>query len=246
MNKKTMRPCRRASRKLSGSVLVEILVAMVIALFMLSGLLAAFLGMRQAHADQDRLAALQDNERLALTVLTDSVRAAGYFPDPLNGSVLTALPFAEGDFGQFAAGQGIVGRSAANGAGEALTTRYMTASGDGVTNCLGQTNTSGDTQVYTNTFAVSAAGELTCSLDGNAPVALVGGITRFAVLYGTDGADSGNVDRYLSADEVTRANLWPLVRSARIALTFANPNARQPGQPASTNWEQTVGLLNRL
>ena len=183
---------------------------------------------------------------MALTVLTDSVRAAGYFPDPMNGSVLTALPFAEGDFGQLAAGQGIGGRSAGDAAGESLTTRYATASGDGIANCLGQTNSSGATQVYTNTFAVSAAGELTCALDGNAPVALVSGIRRFTVLYGADSADSGNVDRYLSADEVTRANLWPLVRTARIAVTFSNPNAGQPGQPASTNWEQTVGLLNRL
>ncbi|MFC4519527.1 PilW family protein [Cupriavidus pinatubonensis] len=241
MNAKTMRP-----RRPSGMTLIEILVALVIAMFMLVGLLAAFLGMRQAHADQDRLAALQDNERMALTVLTDSVRAAGYFPDPLNGSALTALPFAEGEFGQLAAGQGVGGRSAASGVGESLTSRYMTASGDGIPNCLGQTNTSGAAQVHINTFAVSAEGELTCSLNGSAPVVLIGGITRFSVLYGTDGGDAGNVDRYLSADEVTRASLWPLVRTARIALTFANPNARQPGQPVSTNWEQTIGLLNRL
>lgn len=245
MNAKTMRPRRWAGRRPSGTTLIEILVAMVIALFMLGGLLAAFLGMRQAHADQDRLAALQDNERMALTVLTDSVRAAGYFPDPLNGSAVSALPFAEGDFGQLAAGQGIGGRSAASGVGESLTTRYVTDSGDGITNCLGQTNTSGAAQIHINTFAVSADGELTCSLNGAAPVVLVGGITRFSVLYGTESGDAGNVDRYLGADEVTRASLWPLVRTARIALTFANPNARQPGQPASTNWEQTIGLLNR-
>ena len=44
MNERTMRPREPAGRRHAGSVLVEILVAMVIALFMLSGLLAAFLG----------------------------------------------------------------------------------------------------------------------------------------------------------------------------------------------------------
>jgi len=224
---------------------VEILVAMAIALFMLSALTAIFLSMRSTFVDQDELAQLQDNERLALTVLTSIIQSAGYFPDPMNQLAVEALPPSAGHaYGDFDAGQAVVGTSGEFGASDTLTARFATASGDGILNCHGQANTSGASVVVVNRFAVEN-GALTCALDGGAPMPLVSGVTGLRVLYGTDTVNDGDVDRYLSATAVGEGGFWPHVRTARVTVTFANPYARHPGQPKTLSWTQTIGLMNR-
>ena len=73
-----------ASRRLaSGLTLIEMMVAVTIGLFIALALSSVFLSLKSAFVSQDQLAQLQDNERLALTILTSSVEMAGYFPDPV-------------------------------------------------------------------------------------------------------------------------------------------------------------------
>jgi len=241
----SMRHPRRIGIHQAGLSIVEILVAMVIGLFMLSALITMFLGMRRTFGDQDQLAQLQDNERLALTVMTNAIQSAGYFPDPLNNVVTDVLPASAGNpYGDFAAGQAVVGTSGENGASDTLTARFSTASGDGILNCHGQSNSSGADVVYVNSFAVLRH-ELTCALDGGAAMPLVSGVTRFNVLYGTDTVNDGNVDRYLSAAAVTAGEYWSQVRTTRVTVTFANPYAGQTGQPRTLSWTQTISLMNR-
>ncbi|MEC3764828.1 MULTISPECIES: PilW family protein [Cupriavidus] len=242
-----LRGSRRGYRCAQAGVsLVEVLVAMVIALFMLAALMTVFLNLRGTVRDQERLAALQDSERLVMTMLANTVQSAGYFPDPLNQVAADALPaLADNAFGDFVAGQAIVGQSGADGASDTLTARFVTASGDGIMNCQGAANTSGASVAYLNTFAVNAANELTCAVNGGAPVPLAGGISALRVRYGTDTGNGGNVDTYLSASAVSAGALWGQVRSARVTLTFANPFAGQPGQPATLGWTQTISLMNR-
>ncbi|MBV8272685.1 MAG: PilW family protein [Cupriavidus sp.] len=240
-----MRHLRRIGIHQAGLSIVEILVAMVIALFMLSALITMFLSMRSTFGDQDQLAQLQDNERLALTVFTNAVQSAGYFPDALNNAATDVLPLSTGNtYGDFAAGQAVVGTSGENGASDTLTARFATASGDGILNCHGQSNTSGADAVYINSFAV-VSNALTCALDGGAAMPLVSGVTGFNVLYGTDTANDGNVDQYLSAAAVTAAEYWPQVRTTKVTVTFANPYAEHPGQPPTLSWTQTISLMNR-
>jgi type IV pilus assembly protein PilW len=62
----------------------------------------------------------------------------------------------------------VVGTSGANGASDTLTARFMTANGDGILNCQGQSNTSGANVVYVNSFAVNVNNELTCAINGGA------------------------------------------------------------------------------
>jgi type IV pilus assembly protein PilW len=230
----------------AGVSLLELMIALALALFILLGLSTVFLQMKTSFTAQDRLALLQDNERLALTVLTATVRTAGYFPDPVIRSASEELPARSGAFGTFAAGQGLVGQSGANGR-DTLTSRYSAAGGDLLlVNCLGQINTKPHPDVLISTYSVSETGELLCSTDGGATTTpLVSGVTGLAVLYGTDTDGSGDADRYLGAADVAAGGLWPRVRTARITLTFRNPFAGQPGQPATVSWMQTVDLMNR-
>lgn len=240
-----MTPRPSGPRRCAGLSLVELMVALALGLFILLGLSMLFLQMKTTFLAQDRLALLQDNERLALTILTATVRSAGYFPDPLNRQAAQELPAASGAFGSLAAGQGLVGNTTT--AGDTLTSRYSAAGGDRLlVNCLGQTNTLPNPQVFINTYSVSAAGELLCSTDGGATsTPLVSGVTALAVLYGTDTDDSGSVDRYLRAGDVAAGLLWPKVRTVRVTLALRNPFAGQPGQPATVSWVQTIDPMNR-
>src|SRR4029077_6122706 len=65
-----------------GFTLVELMVTVGIALFLLGGLVTIVQNVRQTSITQQRLAELQDAQRFALTVITDAVQAAGYFNDP--------------------------------------------------------------------------------------------------------------------------------------------------------------------
>jgi type IV pilus assembly protein PilW len=237
-------PHASSSRRQRGLSLVELMVAVAIGLFMLSGFAASFVGVKRSFVAQDRLASLQDSERLALGLLTATVQAAGYHPDPLNQPAPVALPSATTEFGSFAPGQGVAGTGDAQAA-TSLTTRYVIAPGETLADCAGRRNETGAPLLVVNTYTVGADRTLRCSIDGGASsIALVNQVQSLSVLYGA-AADAGHVDRYLSADEVTAAGLWNRVRSARITVRFVNPYAGTPGEPATIDWMQHVNLMNR-
>ena len=88
---------------------------------------------------------------------------------------------------------------------------------------------------------------LTCALNNAAAVPLVSGVQSLKILYGvkTDFTlDNGAVDSYLQASEMTAAN-WNNVISVTVTLTFLNPLAGQPNQPATIAVQRVVGVMNR-
>jgi len=225
------------THRVHGHSLVELMIALVIALVMMLGLTTVLVQMKGVFVAQDQLAQLQDNERLALTVLSGSLHSAGFFPDPASNTAAQALPANS----MFAAGQALVGQD------RTLTVRYSAPPGDTrLVNCLGEHNKTTANLVLMSTFSVAPhpQNELLCSTDGGVTsTPLVGNVTGMEVRYGTDSADSGQVDRYLEAAQVNTAGLWPRVRSVQLTLTFANPLAR-PGEPATVAWVQTIDLMN--
>jgi type IV pilus assembly protein PilW len=89
--------------------------------------------------------------------------------------------------------------------------------------------------------------QLVCSLNGAAAVPLVTGIKRMDVKYGVKrdfSTDNSNVDTYLQAKELTAAD-WNNVSSIRVRLTFINPLANQPGQPATFKFTRVVAVMAR-
>ena len=189
---------------------------------------------------------MQDNERLALTILTNVVQQAGYFPNPTVNTALSAFPAN----GSLAAGQVISGTSGATAGTDTVTTRFATASGDGTMNCLGQTNTTGAQQVYINTLSVNANNELQCAMTlissgVTTTVPLVSGVTRLSVLYGTDTNSNGYDDSYLTAAQVAASGYWSQVHTVQVTLTFTTQFGNQVGQAQSTTWVQNIGLKNQ-
>lgn len=235
------------ARRQVGSGLIEILIAMLIALFLMAGVVVVFVNLKNAFTSQDQLAQLQDNERLALTILTNTVQAAGYYPDPVGSTALLSLPASTNAvYGSLAAGQPISGTTGGAGANDVLTVQFATASGDGIMNCQGQTNTSGGGQVYINTFSISANNELQCSVNGATAVPLVSGVSAFNVLYGVDSNNNRSTDTYMTATQVATAGLWSSVRTARIQLRFITPFNNPGGQPQTTQWLQTISLMGQI
>ncbi len=241
----------KRARPQAGVTLVELMVALTIGLFIALALGAIFMNAKSTFLAQDKLANLNDSERLGISVLTAGVQLAGYFPDPQVRQAADALP-AEGtpqSTVQFKAGQAVVGLSGASGASDTLAIRFVSASGDGLLNCQGSVNTSGANQLVTNVFSISPNNELQCAVNGNDPVPLVGNVTAMSVLYGTDSGAGGNIDKYLTATEVTAGALWGRVKSVQVRLTFATQfNAKQvgPGASTTTMWVQNIGVMGAL
>jgi type IV pilus assembly protein PilW len=256
----------RAVRDERGFTLVELMVTVAIALFLLGGLVTMVGNVRQTDVNQRALAQLQDQERFALTVLTDVVQAAGYFPDPVVWTPASSLL----QNGNWEAGQAILGTAGAAPASDTLSVRYRTAVNDGVILCDGSSNTAqGPTHAFTNMFSVQPAaptatppvlGGLYCQVDnlGSSAVApagvlIVPGVVGMKVYYGVkrDFAFTDyNVDTYLTANQMCSPLLnpcgddWSNVSSVRVILTFTNPLAG-PGQPATIQFERVIEVMAR-
>jgi type IV pilus assembly protein PilW len=235
-----------------GFTLVELMVTVAIATFLLFGLFSIVQNVRVTYANQQLLAQLEDAQRLAMIMMTDVTQEAGYFPNPV---LYTAadLPAT----GAFQLGQPISGTHAngINAPGDTLSVRYLTASGDGILNCHGTSNTTGGTLVYTNTFSI-VAGQLMCDPgDGSGALPLVSGVTNLQVLYGVkrNFAITGNdVDTYLTADQMTNAD-WLNLTSVTVTLTFVNPLSATTGtmttegvnQPPTLSFTRVIDVMNR-
>ena len=206
-----MRHCARARVRQGGYSLVELMVAIVIALFLIAGVIVIEQSVHNSYADRSGLAKLDDDERFTMTLLTDIVQTAGYYPDPATTSQVTALPAQTTTAGNsaadaltFAAGQTVYGLHKTTSVGgtvyslDTLAVRFMTTSGDGIPLCDGSTNTSGADVVYTNYFYIQTAPDpdpskppdsfLYCDLQAggtwNAPVQLVKNVEYMQISYG--------------------------------------------------------------
>ena len=250
MNRHHTRLRADSAKRLAGFSLIELMVSIAVGLFISTAVVAVFLNAKSTFSSQDGLATLQDSERVAISILTTEVQLAGYFPDPAVNTAANDLPAdtTVQSYGQFTAGQGVSGVTGTGGSSDLFAVRFSSAPGDGLMNCQGGTNSTAGLLVMTSVFSVSANNELQCSVNGAAAVPLVGNVQALSVLYGTDTAGTGNVDKYLTASAVNTAGLWQNVKSLQIKLTFASPfSANQVG--ASTppiTWIQNIAVMQTL
>jgi type IV pilus assembly protein PilW len=257
----TDRPRSDLGAPARGFSLVELMVAVVIAVFLIGGLLTLVQTMKQTTGVQSGLSQLQDGERYAVELLNDSIQAAGDYPNATIGGQAASFPALNvpvaptASILAFAQGQVIAGADTALPSGSVLGVRYMTtgtaaAYPDGLISCAG--NTSPTPVTWVNVFYVDGSGNLQCQLTtidagGNQTITtipLVSGITAMQILYGertNTNSPTLSVDSYLTATQTSALAPvinsawqpgWVQVRSVQVTFTFTNPLANLPGQAA--------------
>ncbi len=269
MSTKTPTLARQPARS-RGFTLVEMLIAILIALFLLGGVMTIVQDTRRATSSQVQSTQLQDSVRLAMSMLSAIIQTSGYFADPLGtppaNALVTAAPFA--------AGQAVSGTGAFTAAapGDTISVRYQTNSGDGILNCAGTANTTGLPVTYVNTFSLDAAGDLQCTLNSGGvvapPIVLIPAITtgpnqlkitNMQILYAvqTNPTPAGQCDTsmlsanqcadgYLDAAQVSAKTIngqtaWDYVVAVRVTLSFLNPL----GGP-DLKFTRVIGIMNRM
>jgi type IV pilus assembly protein PilW len=241
-----------------GFTLIELLVSIAIGLFLIGGLLTLVQAMRRTSTNQSGMSSLQDNERMAMEIITDVVQSTGYYVNPLSNSATASfsavsLPQANFTF----AGQALVGTGTWAVADHVITTRYQTNGIDNVINCTGNVSTVATPAVpvtWTNQLFIDTSGTtkyLACKLwtNGANPttVDLIPNVTNMQIQYGVStgqGAPTNSVDAYLDATNVASGTYWNVVRSVQITLTFVNPMANQPGQTATVSFTRVIDVMS--
>lgn len=248
-----------------GFSLIELMVAIVIALFLIGGVLTVEQGVKMSFQANDAFSQLEDNERFAMSSLAAIVERAGYYPNPNNNTIVTALPAnntttPQGANAPFAAGWYVYDSGTAPA--DVLFVRFMTATGQNINLCDG---TVGTNRTYTNNFYIAAdtnnpsINALYCDVQSNAnawrsPVELVSGVQGMQVMYGVHTTNynpppvpDDNVDTYMNAAAVgASAAGWAGVTSMQITLQFLNPlYGKAPGQPQYVYFTRVIAIMGR-
>jgi type IV pilus assembly protein PilW len=226
-----------------GFSIVELMIAMLIALFLLGGLVTLVAGTRKTNGTQSALTQLQDNERIAMTLLTNVVQKAGYFPNPTVGGQTLGSFVAETYSGiTFNGSQFVGGIYSATAPGDTFAIRYFAPALDTsgtIINCAGQSNTSAATNLwYTNVLSVATVGGISylqCKVRSNnngtpgavQTVNLIPNVTNMSVLYGVASTAGASVNdfsvvQYLNASQMSNT-AWLNVTCIKVTLTFLLP-----------------------
>lgn len=243
-----------------GYSLVEVMVAIAIALFLLGGTLTIVQHTRSTFTAQNQLAQLQDNERMAMALMTDVIQSAGYYPNPHNFSdsqTLQSPSFSVPGAPNMAAGP----TPAIPGAiGDTITVRYATAPADNVFNCRGDQYTGAALfETWENTFSVIQPVQgvpqyqLQCTIwslstKKTVTTALVSGVQNLAIQYGVNTAGPGTgscADRYKASAAMLAAD-WSNICSVKVTLTFANPFNPPNGPKPTLTFTRVIAAMSAV
>ncbi len=245
-----------------GYTMVELMIAILISLFLLAGLLTLVMGTRKSSTTQGQLAQLQDNERIAMTLMTNVIQQAGYFPDPMHLTA-TSLASEPSAAGAFAVGQSLAGTYSAVAPGDKIAARFIAPLHDSTTynvivNCAGTSNATANPLTYTNLFQVQTVNGvpyLQCVLSQagvvQAPVInLVAGVKSLSAMYGISAAaGDNNIVTYETAASANASPTdWQRVTAVKLRITFLVPQFGQTGGQYSTNTqylERVIPIMSR-
>lgn len=241
-----------------GYSLIELMVAIAVALFLMGGALTILQHTRSTFTVQNQLAQLQDTERMAMSLVTDVIQSAGYYPNPhlfTDAQTLSSPSFTTD-------GSPNIGTVAVTGAvGDTIIVRYAAASLDNVYNCRGDRYTGGNAfETWENTLSVvpvaglpasaPAQYQLQCTLWSKSTgvavtTPLVNGVQSLAILYGvnTAGAGTGScADTYKTPATMTTAD-WANICTVQVTMTFLNPFNPPGGAKPTFSFTRVIAVM---
>jgi len=261
-----------APRAERGFTLVELMVTVAIAVFLLFGLVTIVENVRLTYYNQQALVQLQDEQRFAMSVLTDVIQNGGYMGSATLYTPQLAFPAAASGGTppayQVQSGFTATHTTGTPGGPDQIGIRYLAGPNDQAIQCDGSvTNTgAGVYTVFTNILYVvpaggspwapgAAQGQLMCSVNGAAAVPIVSGVQNMVVYFGVkrNGATSDyNVDTYLTADQMcntcgpSNTSDWTNISSVMVILYFTNPLYGQAGQTQQTiAFQRVIEVMSR-
>lgn len=239
--------------KQRGLSIVELLVALVISMLLLTGVVQVFFSSKQTYASNEAASRLQENGRFALEFIAQSARHAGYV-EAANATTAPPNPIATPGAAncntpRVCSTQG--NGNASDTIGFALQPRILEgARRDCLGNPLGPlTDIETNRYLIVNYFEVipganGAPSALGCKswnftkgagewVAGPGASPLIDGIDALQIQYGiSTSGDRNNVNQYVSADRVTALNAWNDVLAVRIAVLANSIEPVDPPAPA--------------
>jgi len=249
MNKLLLHSTAMVPRRQAGFSLIELMIAIVIAMVVTAGAIAVFGNMRSTFTTQDKLGQLQDNQRLALNILNTTVQSAGYFTNPPSRTAASVFPAtaaasANSDGTLFAAEGIIIGTGASSAASDVMSVRFNGSVHDGLMNCQGvgsmKAADSTTPDIWVNTFEV-VSNQLTCRVNGGTAVPLIDNVKSMKVAYLVT---KGTTYAYMDAPSVTTGSYWANVIGVRVTLQFIDPLKTGNANLPYTN-TQIINLMNK-
>ena len=244
-----------------GFSLVELSIAILIALFLIGGVIVVEQGVHRSYQDDSGFAQLEDEERFAMAIITQAVESAGYYPDPTSNAPNSTVLMPETTSTPqsvpipFAGAQSIVGIYQSSSPNDSIAARFVAGPAASIDLCTGSPTTSG---VEYTTYLYVANGSdgkpyLYCDLAtagswAHDPAQLVSGIQNMQIMYGvnTSGSGSANVQTYMFASDVTNDGYWPDVSSIKVTLTLTNPIASDVGQQSTVQFTRVISVMGRM
>lgn len=78
-------------KSVSGFGIVEIMLAVVISMILLTGVIQVYLGSKQSYRMSENMSRLQENARFAIDMLAKDIRMAGFMPCKKNGDLRNSV-----------------------------------------------------------------------------------------------------------------------------------------------------------
>ena len=243
-----------------GFSLVELMVSITIALFLMGGALLIVQHTKNAFKAQNQLSQLQESERMAMALITDVIQSTGYYPNPhtfTDAQTLVSPSFVT------AGAPNIATIPVADSVGDTITVRYAAGLLDNVYNCRGDQNlATAPFETWENTFSVvpdapAADGtpqfKLQCSLWSASTgvvvkTPLVSGVRNLTIQYGinTTGAGAAScADRYKATADMQTGD-WSQVCAVKVTLTFANPFNPPGGATPTIRFTRVIAVMNQV
>lgn len=211
-------------QKQSGTTLIEVMLACVLSIFLMTGLIQIYLATKRTFTMQAAFAEIQENARFAIYFLQQNIRLAGYAHCDGNEDYVNQALTIQGyennlpDFLQGKVVQDtdsiVVGECRAEDGTEKFNQYAFFISPTSRKNALGQT--------------INSLYEMRVDSDKEE---LVENVAGMKISYGIAADNDQDIKAYVSAAQVTD---WAAVRSVDIALLFSSetPVFPQP-QPVS-------------